>query len=96
MTITADNLVKTTVRGAEFSIIDFLDTCRIYLSCVKIIRSAEIIFCPGTANRREFSITINEKFDFAFSPPAVIIYSPGQLNTDILTFTPDTINNSVV
>src|SRR4030042_1255740 len=96
MAVTTNYLVETCIRSAEFRIIYFLNTGSVFLSCIKIVGAAEIIFCTCTTYCREFCITIHEEFDLAFSPPSVIIDSPCQITTHIMTSAFNTVNNSII
>ena len=61
----------------------------------KSVRAAKIILCAGAANRRKFFVPVHEEFNLAFSPPAVIVYSPGKISADILSLPFDTIKNRI-
>src|SRR5262245_50912996 len=84
VTISTDDLVQTGIGGRKFSIVHLVDPCFILFSCVKIIRTAEVIFSTRTIHRREF--------DFTFAPPSIVVYTPCQVGTHILTLTADTIH----
>ncbi len=96
MPIATDHLVQTRIRGTEFCIIDLVYPCRILCTGIKIIGAAEIVFRACTADRREILVAINEEFDLAFAPPAIIVYTPGDISAHIMSLSLDTFHEGII
>ena len=78
---------KTGIRYTVFYILI------IYL---KIIGSTKIIFCSGTTNGRVVCIAIDEELDFCFSPPAIVVYTPIQIGSNIPSISCDIVQNCII
>ena len=81
MPVTSDNLWQTAIGSTEFSINSLLNSCCVFLPGIKIIGAAEIILCTCSADCRELAITIKKEFNLTLTPPTIIIYTPGKVNT---------------
>ena len=54
---------------------------------IEVPRAAKIIFGASAADGREFVVAIQIEFDFAFTPPAIVVNSPRDLRADIMPLT---------
>ena len=59
--------------------------CLLYTS---IVRTAEVVLSPGSADSRIFLVTVHVELDFPFTPPAVVVYPPRQVGTHVLSLAP--------
>ena len=60
-----------------------------------VVRSAEIILRPSTADGGELSIAIEIKLDFTFPPPVIVVNPPSHHSTNIMTASLNLIQNGI-
>src|SRR5690606_35447023 len=63
-------LMQACIRSIVNGIISF---------AVKIIGSAKVILSTCSINGWELTISIHKEFYFTFTPPAIVVYSPGHI-----------------
>src|SRR6185437_6286899 len=80
MSVRPDDLRHAAVRRGKFRIVTFA----VRSGGVKIIGSAEIIFCSCSADRWKFLVAINEEFDYALTPPTAIVHAPREVGPAVL------------
>lgn len=83
-----DYLVHAGIRGGELLVL-------VRLLVLEIIRAAEVVFSPGSTDSRIFLVTVHVELDFPFTPPAVVVYTPRQVGTHILSLALHTVNQRV-
>src|SRR5690242_19965004 len=93
VSIASDYLVQAGVRCTEFGIVYLFHTRFVFLSGIKIIRAAEVVFSTSATNSRVFGITIHKEFNFAFAPPAIVVRTISYVSSYILSFTLYTIQD---
>src|ERR1035438_434602 len=83
-----NHLNQAAVRRSELLIL-------LFLLILEVIRSAEIIFRPGSVNRREGLVAVHIELDFSLAPPAVVVNTVGEIGSDILPFPFDIVEGGV-
>src|ERR1039457_6711009 len=76
-TIRLDHLNQAAVRRSELLIL-------LFFLILEVIRSAEIIFRPGSVNRREGLVAVHVELDFSLAPPAVVVNTVGEIGSHVL------------
>lgn len=61
----------------------------------KVVRTAEIILCPGPADGGVLRVPVQVEFDLPFSPPEVGVGPPEQGGAHIVAFSCDAVGNGV-
>jgi len=80
--------VHTGIRGGELLVL-------VRLLVLEIVRTAEVVLSPGSADSRIFLVTVHVELDFPFTPPAVVVYTPRQVGTHVLSLALHTVNQRV-
>ncbi len=62
---------------------------------VPVVRTAEIVFGAGAADRRKLGIVVDEEFDLAFAPPAGVGHPDRQVRAHVLTNTVHAVQNGM-
>ena len=86
--IRLQNLMQSGIRRRKPTIFS--------LRIFKIPRAADVVFCSGSADRRELLISVHEKFNLALSPPAVAVDAPCEVGSDILSFSCCLVQNHII
>ena len=83
-----DYLVHAGIGGGELLVLA-------RLLVLEIVRAAEVVLNPGPADSRIFPVTVHVELDFPLTPPAVVVYTPCQVGTHVLSLALHTVNQRV-
>ena len=83
-----DYLVHAGIGGGELLVLA-------RLLVLEIVRTAEVVLSPGPADSRIFPVTVHVELDFPLTPPAVVVYTPCQVGTHVLSLALHTVNQRV-
>ncbi len=76
--VRCDHLMQSAVRSREGTIMVVTDRI------LEIVRTTEIVFRTGSADRRIITVIVQIELDFTFAPPAAVIHAPGHIGADIV------------
>ena len=62
---------------------------------LEIVRTTEIVFRTGSADRRIITVIVQIELDFTFAPPAAVIHAPGHIGADIVPHAFHAVQNRV-
>ncbi len=93
MTIAADDLMQSAVRRWKLGIVRHAYAITYFLFRIKIIGSAKIVFRSRAIDGGELFVSIHKKFNFSLTPPAVVMHTPGQVSSYVLSSSRDIIHD---
>lgn len=60
-----------------------------------VVCAAEVVLCPRSTNGWKLLVTVHVEFNFALTPPSVVLHVLGQVRVDVMPHSIDSIDNSV-